>query len=261
MHADEIVRFTVVDGIATVTIDRPERRNALSIAAADRLHALWERIDADDATRVVILTSADCGTFCAGMDLKEAAEVRRERGIDILQAIRDPFYERMREVKKPIVAAMTGHFTAGGMMLCLNSDLRVGLSGTMGGITEAKLGRGSPWAVPLIWMVPQPILMELTLTGDLVPIERLHQLGFVNDVMPTPEAVRARALAIARRIRDNAPLTVMAGKEAIMRAMEVGCRAAFAEAKRIYEKVYASEDAQEGPRAFAEKRAPLWKGR
>lgn len=261
MHADEIVRFTVADGIATITINRPERRNALSAAAADRLHSLWERVDAEQGVRVVVLTSADCGTFCAGMDLKEAAEVKRERGIDILQALADPFYERMREVTKPIVAAMTGHFTAGGMMLCLNSDLRVGLAGTMGGITEAKLGRGSPWAVPLLWMLPQPVLMELTLTGDLMPIERLHQLGFVNDVMPTPDAVRDRALALARRIRDNAPLTVAAGKEAIVKAMDVGCRAAFAEAKRIYAKVYASEDAQEGPRAFTEKRPPVWKGR
>jgi enoyl-CoA hydratase len=258
---DDVVRFAVADGIATITLDRPERRNALSIEAADRLYSLWERIDQEESVRVAILTSADCGTFCAGMDLKEAAEVRRERGIDVLQALRDPFYERMREVRKPIVAAMTGHFTAGGMMLCLNSDLRVGLAGTLGGITEARIGRGSPWSVPLVWMLPQAILMALTLTGDLMPIERFHELGFVNHVEATPDAVRERALALARRIRDNAPLSVAAGKEAILRAMDLGCRAGFAEAKRIYARVYASEDAQEGPRAFSEKRAPVWKGR
>ncbi len=261
MSADEAVRFAVADGIATITLDRPERRNALSIAAAERLHELWDRIDLDESVRVAILTSADCGTFCAGMDLKEAAEIQRERGIDVLQALEDPFHERMRRVRKPIIAAMTGHFTAGGMMLCLNSDLRVGLAGTMGGITEAKLGRGSPWAVPLLWMLPQPIVMELTLTGELMPIERLRDLGFVNHVEATPEAVRERASTLARRIRDNAPLTVAAGKAALLRAMDLGCAMGFAEAKRIYAPVYASEDAQEGPRAFAEKRPPAWKGR
>lgn len=255
------VLFVVREGIATITLNRPERRNALSIAANERLYALWEAIDADEAIRVVVLTSADCGTFCAGMDLKEAAQVKAERGVDILDVLRDPFYERMRQVTRPIIAAMTGHFTAGGMVLALNADLRVGLAGTRGGITESRIGRGSPWGVPLLWMLPQPVLMEMTLTGDLVDIERLHALGFVNHVDPTPEAVRERAYAIAARIRDNAPLSVMAGKASILAAMALGCEAGFARAKEIYKPVYASADAQEGPRAFAEKRAPRWQGK
>ena len=106
------------------------------------------------------------------------------------------------------IAAMTGHFAAGGMVLSLNSDLRVGLAGTKGGITEAKLGRGSPWAVPMLWLLPQPLLMELTLTGELLEVERFHALGFVNYVEPTPDAVRQRACQLAARIRDNAPLIV-----------------------------------------------------
>ncbi len=261
MPEDEIVRFDVVDLIATITINRPERRNALSVAAAELLHELWGVIDQRDDIRVAILTSADCGTFCAGMDLKETAEIKRTRGVDVLDVLKDPFYQRMRAVKKPVIAAMTGHFTAGGILLCLNADLRVGLAGTMGGITEAKIGRGSPWAVPLVWMLPQPLIMEMTLTGDLVPIERLRDLGFINYVEPSPDAVRARAQALAARIRDNAPLSVLAGKEAILRAMDLGCRPGFEAAKAIYQRVYRSEDAQEGPRAFAEKRAPVWSGR
>lgn len=261
MAESSVVEYAIEDGIATVRINRPDRRNALSIAAAERLHSLWGEIDADAAVRVVVLTSADCGTFCAGMDLKEAAEVRQQRGIDILQALTDPFYERMRAVAKPIIAAMTGHFAAGGMMLCLNSDLRVGLAGTTGGITEAKIGRGSPWAMPLLWMLPQPVVMEMVLTGELLPIERLHALGFINHVEPTPDAVRQHAYDLAQRVRDNAPLTVMAGKESILATMDLGCRAGFQNAKRIYEKVYNSADAQEGPRAFAEKRRPVWQGR
>ena len=258
---EQVVAYRVEDGVATVTLNRPQRRNALSIAAAERLFGLWAKIDSDDDVRVVVLTSADCGTFCSGMDLKEAAAVRQEKGVDILEVLSDPFYERMRAVTKPVVAAMTGHFAAGGMVLALNSDLRVGLAGTLGGITESKVGRGSPWAVPLLWMLPQPVLSELTLTGELMPIERFHALGFVNYVEPTPDAVRARAYLLARTIRENAPLTVRAGKASLLAAMSLGCEAGFARAKDIYRPVYASEDAQEGPRAFAEKRAPRWRGR
>jgi enoyl-CoA hydratase len=258
---DGDVLFRVEDGIAWITLNRPARRNAISIAVAERLHAIWEQVDADAAVRVAILTSADCGTFCAGMDLKEAAEVRRDRGIDILQLIKDPFHERMRAVSKPVIAAMTGHFAAGGMMLTLNADLPHWSRRHVGGITEVQRGRGSPWAVPMLWMVPQPILLEMMLTGDMISIERLHHLGFINYVERSPEAVRARAVALAHRIRDNAPLSVVAAKGSIIAAMSLGCNAGLAEAKRLHEPVYASEDAQEGPRAFAEKRAPRWRGR
>ncbi len=261
MTQADVVLFEVDAQIATVTLNRPERRNALSIAAANRLYDIWEEIDGRDDVRAVILTGADCGTFCAGMDLKEAAEVKATRGVDVLTLVKDPFHERMRAVCKPIIAAMTGHFTAGGMMLSLNADLRVGLAGTMGGITEAKLGRGSPWAMPLLWMLPQPMLMEMTLCAGLIPIERFLAVGFVNHVEPTADDVRARARELAEQIRDNAPLSVLAAKESIQATMSLGCQRGLAEAKRIYAKVYASDDAQEGPRAFAEKRAPVWRGR
>jgi enoyl-CoA hydratase len=258
---DDEVLYRVVDGIATVTLNRPERRNALSIAAAERLVRLWSEIDTDAAVRVVVLTSVDCGTFCAGMDLKETAEIQRERQCDILEVLTDPFYERMRTVSKPIIAAMTGHFAAGGMVLALNADLRVGLAGTRGGITEAKVGRGTPWAIPLLWMLPQPVVLELALTAELMAIERLHQLGFVNHVEASPDAVRARAYQLAATIRDNAPLTVRAAKASLHAALSLGCEPGFENAKELHKSVYASEDAREGPRAFAEKRAPRWLGR
>ena len=261
MPAEEIVLFETSQGIATITLNRPERRNALSVAAAERLHDLWEEVDRRNDIRVVILTAAPCGTFCAGMDLKEASELRASRGIDVLTLIRDPFHQRMRKVRVPIIAAMTGHFAAGGFMISLNADLRVGLAGTSGGITESKRGRGSPWAMPLLWQLPQPVLMEMVLTGEPQTVERLHTLGFVNHVEPTVEAVLARAQTLAETIRDNAPLSVAAGKESILRTMDLGCAGGLEYAKRIYSDVYASEDAQEGPRAFAEKRQPVWRGR
>jgi enoyl-CoA hydratase len=261
MNDDDTVRLHIEDGIATVTIDRPLQRNALSVAAANRLHALWERIDADDAVRVAVLTSADCGTFCAGLDLQEAASLRAERGIDILTLMKDPFHGRMRELTKPIVAAMTGHLMAGGMMLAVNSDLRVGLAGTRAGITEARVGRGVPWLAPMLWMVPQPFLMEMVLTGDTYPIERFEAFGFVNHLEPTPDAVRARAASIATRIRDNAPLSVKAAKATVLAAMSSGSDAGLALSRRFHREVYASDDAREGPLAFAQKRPPVWTGR
>lgn len=257
----DAVLFSVDDGIATIVLNRPERRNALSMESNERLYQIWEQLDADPAIHVAILTSADCGTFCAGMDLREAAEVRARTGQDILQLLRDPMYQRMRTVRIPVIAAMTGHFTAGGMVLALNADLRIGLAGTSGGITETKMGRGSPWAVPMLWMVPQPVLMEMVLTGDMMPVERLHDLGFVNHVEATPDAVRERALFLAGRIRDNAPLSVRAGKQALHAAMALGSVAGFARAQEIFAPVYASDDAREGPRAFAEKRKPVWTGK
>lgn len=260
MVQTDTVLFEVNEGIATITINRPKQRNALSMEVADHLFELWEQVDVDPDVQVVILTSSDCGTFCAGMDLKEAARVKSERNADILDLMRDPFHQRMRAVEKPIIAAMTGHFTAGGMVLASNCDLRIGVANTLGGISEAKVGRGAPWAVPMLWMLPQPFLLELMLSAELQPIERFHQLGFVNHVEPTPDAVRARALRLAQRIRDNAPLTVWAAKKSVGAAMDLGCKDGYEAAKRIHERVYSSQDAIEGPLAFAEKRVPRWSG-
>jgi enoyl-CoA hydratase len=261
IHTEEdAVLFAVKDGIATVTLNRPRQRNALSIAAMNGLYQAWENIDADPEIRVAILTSSDCGTFCAGMDLKEASKVKQETGKDILTFFKDPFHFRMRRVKVPIIAAMTGHLIAGGMLMSLNCDLRVGLSGTKIGITESKIGRGSPWGMPLLWMLPQPVVMEMVLTAELMEIERFRELGFINYLESNPDAVRDRAMKLAVSIRDNAPLSVQAGKRALLTAMSVGCDTGLEMAWHIYRAAYESDDAQEGARAFAQKRAPVWKG-
>jgi enoyl-CoA hydratase len=258
---DKPIEFAVEDAIATVRINRPDRKNALSVAAANDLTDAWERIEADDTIRVVILTSADCGVFCAGLDLKEAAEIAGTDGDDILSRMRDPFHERMRACSRPIIAAMTGSLMAGGMLLSLNSDLRVGLAGSMAGISEVKMGRGTPWAAPALWMLPQPLVMEILLTGNLMPIERLHAFGFTNYLEDTPDAVRARARELAVAIRSGAPLSVQAAKASVRATMDAGCQGGLEQGKRLHERVYASMDAVEGPRAFAEKRAPVWQGR
>jgi enoyl-CoA hydratase/carnithine racemase len=150
---------------------------------------------------------------------------------------------------------------AGGMMLALKSDIRVGLRGTRAGITEVKRGRGTPWAVPGLWMLPQPLLMELVLTGETLPIERLAEHGFLNYLEDSPEAVRARALRLAQAIAEGAPLSVKAAKASVLAAMDLGYERGVIEADRLHVEVYASQDAIEGPKAFAEKRKPVWQGR
>ncbi|BAT58526.1 carnitinyl-CoA dehydratase [Variibacter gotjawalensis] len=255
------IRFAVDNGIATITIDRPERKNALSVEAMNGLTDAWQRVNEDNAIRVVILTSADCGVFCAGLDLKQAAEIRKRDNVDILTLMRDPLQAAMRKVEKPIVAAMTGSLMAGGMLLALQSDLRVGLAGTRAGITEVKMGRGTPWAVPLLWMIPQPLAMELVLTGETMPIERLAAVGFTNYLEATPDAVRQRARALAEKIVEGAPLSVKSAKLSLLAGMDLGCADGLIEANRLHVETYASQDAIEGPRAFAEKRKPVWQGR
>jgi enoyl-CoA hydratase/carnithine racemase len=261
MSDQEPVRYAANGGIVTITIDRPERKNALSVEAMNDLTEAWARLEADPSARVAILTSADCGVFCAGLDLKQAAEIRAKEGVDILTLMRDPMQMAMRKVTKPIIAAMTGSLMAGGMMLAIKSDLRVGLRGTRAGITEVKVGRGTPWAVPSLWMLPQPLLMELVLTGETVPIERLAEHGFLNYLEETPDAVRARALRLAQAVVEGAPLSVKAAKASVLAAMDLGYERGLIEADRLHVEVYASEDATEGPKAFAEKRKPMWRGR
>ncbi|ORU90827.1 MAG: enoyl-CoA hydratase [Cycloclasticus sp. symbiont of Poecilosclerida sp. M] len=261
MTTNEELIYTLEDGVATVKLNRPERKNALSISLVNKLTEVWQDVDTNDDVKVIVLTSADCGVFCAGMDLKEAAEIKAKTGDDALSKLKDPFHQRMRDVRKPIIAAMTGHLMAGGMLLSLNSDLRVGLSRTRVGITEAKIGRGSPWAVPLLGMLPQPMIMELVLTGEQLAIERFFDVGFINYLEETPDDVRTQAYRLAGIIRDNAPLSVVAVKASILRAMSLGCDEGLKEAKRLHEVVYASEDGIEGPKSFAEKRKPIWKGR
>jgi enoyl-CoA hydratase len=261
MSDKEPVRYAAADGIVTITIDRPERKNALSVEAMNGLTDAWARLEGDPSARVAVLTSADCGVFCAGLDLKQAAEIRARDGVDILTLMRDPMQTAMRKVTKPIIAAMTGSLMAGGMMLAIKSDLRVGLRGTRAGITEVKMGRGTPWAVPMLWMLPQPLLMELVLTGETMPIERLAEHGFLNYLEDTTDAVRDRAMRLAKAIAEGAPLSVKAAKASVLAAMDLGYAQGITEADRIHVEVYASEDAIEGPKAFSEKRKPVWQGR
>ena len=252
---EQPVRYEVVDGVAWLTINRPETRNALNKAVRDGLFAGVHRFNADGGAKVLVLTGAGDSAFCAGGDLKEMAEVALQvPPPDFL-----PQFGRNIEVAKPTIAAVNGLALAGGFLLAQMCDLCVAAQSARFAITEVKVGRGTPWAAPLPWLIPPRAAMEILLTGDLIDADRAERIGLVNRVVPDAE-LREQTQQLARRIASNAPLSVLAAKKTVRLVAEYPLSAAFQEAERIWEPVYTSQDAQEGPAAFSEKRAPAWKG-
>ena len=257
MNGTEEIRFEVeAGGIAVVTIDRPQARNAINSGVIEGLRQAWQHFAQDDALRVAILTGSGDKAFCAGMDLKQAAAT----GLRIPPRDMFPILGDALKLDKPVIAAVNGVAYAGGFLFAQMCDLCVASDNAQFGITEAKVGRGMPWAAPLAHMLPQRVMMELLLTGAPMSAQRAHALGFVNAVVPLAE-LRDAALAMARSIAANAPLTVRAARELVYLSSEMGRSAALRAAYPLFDSVYLSEDAQEGPRAFAEKRAPQWQGR
>ncbi|RTL62693.1 MAG: enoyl-CoA hydratase/isomerase family protein [Pseudonocardiaceae bacterium] len=250
------VRYEVDDGIAWLTIDRPEARNALSKAVRD---GLWDGIrtfNDDDAAKVLILTATGERAFCAGGDLKEMAETSLQvPPPDFL-----PQFGRNIDVPKPTIAAVNGVAFAGGFLLAQQCDLVVAAAHASFAVSEVKVGRGSPWAAPLSWLVPPRLAMEILLTGDPIDAERARDLGLVNHVVDAAD-LRDHARNLARRIAANAPLSVLASKRTAYLSAQFPIEQAYEKAEEIWEPVYMSADAQEGPAAFREKRTPEWKGR
>jgi len=252
---DEIL-FDVEDGIAVITIDRPQQRNAINRGVNEGLHKAFDLFENDASLRVAILTGSGDKAFCAGMDLKEAAAMQlRVPPRNFLPVLGDAIH-----VTKPVIAAVNGLAYAGGWLFAQMCDLCIAADHAVFGITEAKVGRGMPWAAPLTRMLPQRIVMELLLTGQPLTAQRAYELGYVNAVVPLAD-LRAKAMEMARTIAANAPLTVKAARELVYLSSEMGRSAGLRAAHHLFESVYQSEDAQEGPRAFAEKRPPKWTGR
>jgi enoyl-CoA hydratase/carnithine racemase len=252
----EAVRYEVIDGVAWLTIDRPEARNALNKAVRDGLWDGARRFNADDGAKVLVLTGAGTKAFCAGGDLKEMAD----DALAILPPDFLPQFGRNIEVPKPTIAAVNGVALAGGFLLAQMCDLCVAADSARFGITEVRVGRGAPWAAPLPWLIPPRAAMEILLTGDLIDAARAEQIGLVNHVV-SDAGLRDHVQRLARRIAANAPLSVRAAKRTVRLVAEHPLSAAYEEAERIWAPVYTSEDAQEGPAAFRDKRPPVWKGR
>ncbi|MFW0796686.1 enoyl-CoA hydratase-related protein [Gordonia sp. CPCC 205515] len=243
------------DGIAIITLNRPETRNCLSVEIRDGLRDAWSRFETDPHLRVAILTGIG-EVFCAGGDLKEMVAT----GMTVPP--RDMFalpYDTI-ELTKPTIAAVSGAAFAGGWMIAQACDLCVADTTARFAITEVKVGRSSPWAAPLIHMVGQRIMMEILLTGRPITAARAYEIGLVNR-LAEPADLLDTAVDLATQILAGAPLSVKAARETVMLATEMGRSAALAAARAASEYCYHSDDAQEGPAAFAEKRSPRWSGR
>jgi enoyl-CoA hydratase/carnithine racemase len=250
------VTYEVRNRVAWLTINRPEARNALNQEVRDGLFAGVRRFNDDAEALVLVLTGAGDRAFCAGGDLKEMADT----GLQVPPPDFVPQFGRNIEVTKPTIAAVNGVAFAGGFLLAQTCDLCVAADTARFGVTEVKVGRGAPWAAPLSWLMPPRVAMEILLTGDPISARRAHDLGFVNQVVEADQLVDATQ-QLAERIAGNAPLSVRAAKRTVRLAAELPLDAAYDEAERIWEPVYLSQDAQEGPAAFRDKRAPRWTGR
>ncbi|AXB46168.1 enoyl-CoA hydratase/isomerase family protein [Prauserella oleivorans] len=248
--------YELVDEVAWVTINRPEARNALNSKVRSALFEAFDAFNADRDAKVLVLTGAGDAAFCAGGDLKEMADTE----LTVPPADFVPHLGRNVKVDKPTIAAVNGVAYAGGFLLAQMCDLVVAAEHARFAVTEVKVGRGAPWAAPLPWLIPPRVALQILLTGEPIDAARAHQIGLVNEVVPAGE-LRKATQRLAKRIAANAPLSVLAAKAMVYAAADRGWHDALDEADRIWEPVYLSEDAQEGPRAFREKRKPVWRGR
>lgn len=241
--------------VVQITINRPAQLNAINEAVRKGLYEAFARFESDKEALVAVLTGAGEKAFSAGMDLKEAAQT----SLGVPPRGFMPIIGDSVSVSKPTIAAVNGVAYAGGWLFAQMCDLCIAAEHATFGITEARVGRGMPWAAPLVSMVQQRALMELLLTGEPISAQRAKEIGFVNHVVSASELL-PKARQIAEKIAANAPLTVRAARELIYLSTEMGRSAAQRAAVHLFDRVYRSEDAKEGPRAFQEKRKPAWRG-
>ncbi len=250
------VRVEARERVLVVTIDRPEARNAINGAVADGIAAALDRLDGEPALAAGVLTGAG-GYFCAGMDLKAFAAGERVRveGRGFAGIVERP-------PDKPLIAAIEGFAVAGGLEVALACDLVVAARGARLGIPEVKrsLVAAGGALLRLPARIPYHVAMELALTGDPIDAERGAALGLVNRLAEPGEALDV-ALALAGAIVDNGPLALAATKRVLREAPGWAPGEAWERQQAITGPVFASEDAREGAVAFAEKRAPVWRGR
>lgn len=254
------IDFNEQDGVALITINRPEKSNALDHAHYDALSEAWRRVRDDDAIRVAVVTGAGDRAFCAGADLKSfvgappglAALMRTQQG---------QLLNRGLEVWKPVVAAVNGHCLGGGMTLLLATDLRVCVPTATFGLTEVRRGvfPANGGTQRVVQQLPHAIAMEMLLLGDAFDADAASRWGLVNRVVPREELMPA-AMAYARRLAANAPLAVQAAKELALRSRDADLATGLRLEQLFLRLLQDSQDVAEGTRAFAERRAPRFQG-
>ncbi len=243
------------DGVLIITINRPEARNALNLAVAAAISSAVDELDTRSDLHAGILTGAG-GVFSAGMDLKaflagESPNIKVRGLCGITQA----------PPRKPLIAAVEGWALAGGFELILACDMVVAGQSARFGLPEVKrsLVAAAGGALFLARRIAPMVAMEMLLTGDPIEAERAYQIGLINQLVPTGDALNA-AIALARSIAANGPLAVAATKQLARRTYDWTAEEAWADQADITEPVFASHDAREGATAFAEKREPVWRG-
>jgi enoyl-CoA hydratase len=253
--ANEVL-VDVTDGIMTVTLNRPEAKNAANRAVAVGVAAAMDKLDSDDSIRVAILTGAG-GTFCAGMDLK--AFVSGE-----MPMVEGRGFAGLTEAtpRKPLIAAIEGYALAGGLELAISCDLIVTADNAKFGIPEVKRGLAAAAGglMRLPRQIPARLAMELAITGDFITAQRAYEIGLVNQIVPAGTALEA-AKALAAKIVANGPLAVAVSKQVIQESADWSADEMWKKQQDLVMPIFGSEDAMEGSIAFAEKRAPNWKGK
>jgi len=256
MSDEQPVLVEVADGVMTVTLNRPKAKNAANKALAEGVAAAMDELDSNDDIRVAILTGAG-GTFCSGMDLKafvtgEFPTVAGRGFAGITEA----------HPRKPLIAAVEGFALAGGLELAISCDLIIAADNARFGIPEVKRGLAAAAGglMKLPRQIPPRLAMELALTGDFIDAQRACEMGLINKVVEAGTALDA-AREMAATISANGPLAVATSKQVIVDSAEWSADEMWQKQEALVMPVMLSEDATEGATAFAEKRAPNWKGR
>jgi enoyl-CoA hydratase len=242
--------------VLIVTMNRPQARNALSGPMMELMRQAWDQVDADPGLRVCVLTGAG-GAFCAGADLKAmTSDHPGSRLGDFDLSVIEPLLKG-RRLTKPLIAAVEGPAIAGGTEILQACDIRVAGESARFGVSEARWGLfplgGS--AVRLPRQIPYTVAADLLLTGRHIAAAEAASIGLIGHVVPDGQAL-AKALEIADMIAANGPVAVRAILAAIRETEGMAENDAFAIEAKLGATVFASEDAREGPRAFAEKRRP-----
>ena len=251
----------VNDGICTIVINRPERLNAMDAEHYQGLSQAWCRVRDDAGIRVAVITGAGEKSFTTGADIKTF--LTGPPGYDEMWLTqRDQLLNRGLEVWKPVIAAVNGYCLGGGMTLMLATDIRVAAPHATFSLAEVKRGviPGNGGTQRILRQVPHAIGMEMLLTGDPVNAETAARWGLVNKVVPADQLMNT-ALDYARRIAANAPLAVQAAKELALRGRDLDLASGLRLEQITNRMLMATEDASEGPAAFAAKRPAQFKGR
>ncbi len=256
--ADEVLRERR-GHVEILTINRPEARNAINGGVSKAMSGIMDELADDNDCWVVVITGSGDKAFSAGMDLKAFSS---GEGGDIIGASGGFAGLTMRDFPKPIIAAVNGSALAGGFEIMLSCDLVVAAEHATFGIPEAKRGliAGAGGLIRMPKRLPMAIALELAMTGDPIDANRAQTLGLVNKVVPA-ESLLDEALALADRIAANAPLAVRYSKSVMKQAAEVPESEGWEINSKAVGIVFSSQDAMEGPVAFAEKRPPNWQGK